>query len=156
MIDHITDNILDIVGITETWHSNYDKTTCQWLTHLWTVVTPYIIAPEILVDGVELSGYNVKSRMVCVNPEITLFESMELVITLSSITIQLSVIYRMPPLKSNNGLKPGIFCYEFNDYLQKLSCMNGNIVMTMTMTKFILKIKTSFEVYKRYIYVQNK
>ena len=26
--------------------------------------------------------------------------------------------------------------------------------MTMTMTKFILKIKTSFEAYKRYIYVQ--
>ena len=28
--------------------------------------------------------------------------------------------------------------------------------MTLTMTKFILKINTSFEVYKRYIYVQNK
>ena len=26
--------------------------------------------------------------------------------------------------------------------------------VTMTMTKFILKIKTSFEAYKRYIYVQ--
>ena len=31
---------------------------------------------------------------------------------------------------------------------------NYGMTMTMTMTKFILKIKTSFEAYKRYIYVQ--
>ena len=54
---------------------------------------------------------------------------MELVITISSITIQLSVIYRIPPMKSKNDLKHGTFCNEFNDYLEKLSCMNGNIVI---------------------------
>ena len=72
---------------------------------------------------------NVKSRMIGVNPEITSFESMEVVITAGSITIRLSVIYRMPPVKSKNGLKQGTFCNEFNDYLEKLSCMNGNIVI---------------------------
>ena len=56
-------------------------------------------------------------------------ESMELVIIVSSITIRLSVIYRMPPVKSKNGLKHGTFCNEFNYYLEKLSCMNGNIVI---------------------------
>ena len=35
----------------------------------------------------------------------------------------------MPPVKSKNGLKQGTFCNEFNDYLEKLSCMNGNIVI---------------------------
>ena len=35
----------------------------------------------------------------------------------------------MPPVKSKNGVKQGIFCNEFNDYLEKLSCMNGNIVI---------------------------
>ena len=35
----------------------------------------------------------------------------------------------MPPVKSKNGLKPGEFCNEFNYYLEKLSCMNGNIVI---------------------------
>ena len=35
----------------------------------------------------------------------------------------------MPPVKSKNGLKQGIFCNEFNDYLEKQSCMNGNIVI---------------------------
>ena len=54
---------------------------------------------------------------------------MELVIAVSSITIRLSVIYRMPPVKSKNGLKQGTFCNDFNDYLEKLSCMNGNIVI---------------------------
>ena len=32
--DHIEDNRIDIVGITETWLSNDDKTTYQWLTHV--------------------------------------------------------------------------------------------------------------------------
>ena len=81
VIDHITDNRIDIVGITETWLSNDDK------------------------------------------------NNMSVVITAGSITIRLSVIYRMPPVKSKNGLKQGTFCNEFNDYLEKLSCMNGNIVI---------------------------
>ena len=67
--------------------------------------------------------------MVCANPKITSFESMKLVLTISSITIRLSVIYRMPPVKSKNGLKQGTFCNEFNDFLRKLSCMNGNIII---------------------------
>ena len=69
------------------------------------------------------------SRKLQENPEITSFESMELVLTISSITIRLSVIYPMPPVKSKNCLKQGEFCNEFNDYLEKLSCMNGNIVI---------------------------
>ena len=32
-------------------------------------------------------------------------------------------------VKSKNGLKQGTFCNEFNDYLEKLSCMNGNCVI---------------------------
>ena len=46
-INHITDNILDIVGIIETWFSNDD---------VWTVVIFYIIAPEILEEGVVVWG----------------------------------------------------------------------------------------------------
>ena len=72
---------------------------------------------------------NVKLRMIGVNPAITSFESMEIVITVGSITIRLSVIYRMPPVKSKNSLKQGTFCNEFNDYLEKLSYMNGNIII---------------------------
>ena len=52
----------------------------------------------------------VKYRMACVNPEITSSESMELVITIRSITIIFSVIFRMSPVKSKNGLKQDTFC----------------------------------------------
>ena len=70
-----------------------------------------------------------QSRILHNKPEITSFEFIELVITLCSITIRLSIIYRRPPVISKNGLKQGDFCNEFNDYLEKLSCMNGNIVI---------------------------
>ena len=35
----------------------------------------------------------------------------------------------MPPVKSKNGLKQGECFNEFNYYLEKLSCVNGNIVI---------------------------
>ena len=132
VIDHITDNRLDIVGITETWLSNDDKNnmsvvnTC--LNNGYTLHhRPRNTGRRGGSVGVLIN--NVKSLMIGVNPEITSFESMEVVITVGSITIRLSVIYRMPPGKSKNGLKQGTFCNEFNDYLEKLSCMKGNIVI---------------------------
>ena len=67
--------------------------------------------------------------MIYANPEITSFESIERVTTISSIIIRLSVSYHMPPVESKNGLKQGTFCNEFNDCFEKLSCMNGNIVI---------------------------
>ena len=70
-----------------------------------------------------------QSRILHDKPEITSFEFIELVITLGSVTIRLSVIYRMSPVKTKNGLKQGEFCNEFNDYLEKLTCMNGNMVI---------------------------
>ena len=70
-----------------------------------------------------------QSRILHDKPDITSFEFIELVITLGSIRIRLSVIYRMPPVKSKNGLKQCEFCNEFNDYLEKLSCINGSIVI---------------------------
>ena len=51
-----------------------------------------------------------QSRILHNKPEITSFESIELVITLGSITIRLSVIYHMPPMKSKNDLKQNEFC----------------------------------------------
>ena len=48
------------------------------------------------------------------------FESMEMIITIVSISIRLVVIDRMPPSKKNK-LKRVIFVTEFSDYLEKLS-----------------------------------
>ena len=44
---------------------------------------------------------------------------------------QFSISSDKPYIKiiPKNGLKQGTFCNEFNDYLEKLSCMNGTIVI---------------------------
>ena len=135
VIDHITDNRIDIVGITETWLSNDDKNNMSVVNTCLNNGYTLLHRPRntgrrggrvrVLINN----QINIKSRMIGANPEITSFESMEIVITVGSITIRLSVIYRMPSVKSKNGLKQGTFCNEFNDYLEKLSCMNGNIVI---------------------------
>ena len=56
------------------------------------------------------------------------FESMEMIITIVSISIRLVVIYRMPPSKKNK-LKRGTFVTEFLDFLEKLSCLRGNLII---------------------------
>ena len=101
-----------------------------------------------------------KSWIVHGKPEITSFKSIELVITLGSITIRLSVTYRMPPVKSKNGLKQGEFCIEFNDYLEKLSCMNDNIVRVGDFNIDWLKTNGSerkrfYNIIKTFGFVQN-
>ena len=105
VIDHITDNRLDIVGITETWLSNDDTNnmsvanTClnngYTLHHRPRNTGRWGGGVGVLINN----QINVKSRMIDVNAEITQFESMEVVITVGSIIIRISVIYRMPPVK---------------------------------------------------------
>ena len=56
------------------------------------------------------------------------FESMEMIIPIVSISIRLVVIYRMPPSKKNK-LKRGTFVTEFSDYIEKLSCLRGNLII---------------------------
>ena len=56
------------------------------------------------------------------------FESMEMIITIVSISIRLVVIYRMPPSKKNK-LKRGTFVTEFSDNLEKPSCLRGNLIV---------------------------
>ena len=53
---------------------------------------------------------------------------MEFVITVCSVSIRLVVIYRMPASKVN-GLKVSSFCDEFSDYIEKLSCASGHIMI---------------------------
>ena len=93
VIDHITDNRIDIVGITETWLSNDDKNNMSvvnsCLNNGYTLLhRPRNTGRRGGGVGVLINNQiNVKSRMIGVNPEITSFESMEVVITVGSITI---------------------------------------------------------------------
>ena len=51
-----------------------------------------------------------------------------MIITIVSISIPLVVIYRMLPLEKNK-LKRGTFVTEFSDYIEKLSCLRGNLTI---------------------------
>ena len=103
VIIHITNNRLDIAGITETWLSNNDKNNMP-------VVNTFLDSLHYRPRNTGRRGGVVvvlinnrikhQSRILHDKPEITSFESIELVITLGSIPIRLSVIYRMTPVKS--------------------------------------------------------
>ena len=53
------------------------------------------------------------------------FESIEMIITIVSISIQLVVIYRMPPSKKNKIKR----VTKYSDYIEKLSCLRGNLII---------------------------
>ena len=127
------DNDLDIVALTETWLSNEDNNNTQVITECSNHGYTLHHVPRnsgstgggvgvLINDRVKLV-----TRLETVNSAVS-FESMEMVITILSISIRLVVIYRMPPSKKNK-LKRGTFVTEFSDYLEKLSCLRGNILI---------------------------
>ena len=59
---------------------------------------------------------------------VLLFESMEMIMRIVSISITLVVMYRMPPSKKNK-LNGGTFVTEFLDYLEKLLCLHRNLII---------------------------
>ena len=92
-INHITDNILDIVGITETWFSNDDKNSMPVVNTCFD--SGYILHYRSRNTGRRGGGVGVimnncikhQSQILHDKPEITSFESREIVITLGSIAI---------------------------------------------------------------------
>ena len=83
VIDHITDNRLDIVGITETWLSNDDKNNMSVVNTC--LNNGYTLHHRPRNTGIRGGGVGVlinnqindTSRIIYINPEITSFESME-------------------------------------------------------------------------------
>ena len=111
VIDHITDNRLDIVGITEAWLSNDDKNNMPVVNTCFESHCPRNTGRRGVGVGVLINNrMKHQSRILHDNSEITSFEFIELVSTIGSITIQLSGIYRMPHVKYKNSLKQGEFC----------------------------------------------
>ena len=130
VFDHIFDNDLDIVALTETWLSNEENNNTHVITECSNHGYTLHHVPRnsgstgggvgvLINDRVKLV-----TRLETVNSAMS-FESMEMIITIVSISIRLVVIYRMPPSKKNK-LKHGTFVTEFLDYLEKLSCLRGN------------------------------
>ena len=103
MFDHIFDNDLDIVTLSETWLSNKENNNRHVITecsnHGYTLHhVPRNYGSTCGGVGVLMSArVKLVTRLETVNSAVS-FESMEIV----SISIRLVVIYRMPPSKKNN------------------------------------------------------
>ena len=120
--------------LTETWLSNEDSKNKhvidQCVAHRYTLHhSPRTSGRRgggvvILVNN----AIKVNFRRIHVSPQITSFELMEGVLTICSISLRLIVIYRMPPSKIN-GLKTGTFYEEFSEYVEKLSCASGKVII---------------------------
>ena len=118
VFDHIKEYQLDIVALTETWLSNEDSKNKhvidQCVSHGYTLHhLPRTSGRRgggvgILVNN----AIKVTFRRIHVNPQITSFELMKAVLIICSISLRLSVIYRMPPSKIN-GLKLEHFMNNF-------------------------------------------
>ena len=115
VFDHIFDNDLDIVALTETWLSNEDNNN----THVITECSNhgYTLHHVPRNSGSTGGGVGVfindrvklVTRLETVNSVVS-FESMEMVITIVSISIRLVAIYRMPPSKKEQ-IKTWNICY---------------------------------------------
>ena len=133
VFDHIIDNNLDIVELTETWLSNEEvnnrRVVMECSTHGFTL--HHVPRNSGRTGGGVGVLINDRVKLVThlepINKAVS-FESMEMIITIVSISIRLVVIYRMPPSKKNK-LKRGTFVTEFSDYLEKLSCLGGNLII---------------------------
>ena len=101
IIDHANENNLDVVVLTETWLSNVETNNTTVVNYC--MEQGYTIQHRPRSDGWRGGGVGVlvsnriklTTRQVSVEPKVASFEHMELVITVSSITIRLDIIYRM-------------------------------------------------------------
>ena len=142
------------MALTETWLSNEDNKNKhvidQCVAHGYTLHhTPRTSGRRgggvgILVNN----AIKVTFRQIHVSPQITSFELMEAVLTICSISLRLIVIYRMPPSKIN-GLKTGTFYEEFSEYVEKLSCASGKVIILGYFN--IIFLDTSGFAYERFV-----
>ena len=102
MFYHIFDNNLDIVALTETWLSNEENNNTHVITECSNQGYTLHHVPRnsgstgggvgvLINDRVKLV-----TRLETVNSAVS-FESMEMIISIVSVSIRLVVIYRMPP-----------------------------------------------------------
>ena len=95
------------------------------------------------------NAIKVTFKRIHVSPLITSFELMEAVLTICSVSISTSHC-NIPHAPSKiNGLKTGTFYEEFSEYLEKLSCASGKVIILGDFNN--KKLDTSGFAYKRFV-----
>ena len=105
VFDHIKEDQLDIVALTETWLSNEDSKNKHVIDQC--VAPGYTLNHSPRASGGRGSGVGIlvnnaiklTFRRIHVSPQLTSFELMEAVFTICSISLRFIVIYRMPAPK---------------------------------------------------------
>ena len=128
--DHIVENKLDIVSITETWLSPKDDLNSPCVAAIEKHGYKFIHRPRCSGRGGGVAVVVNKTLNCCRCPDFDAksFESIELLITAISHTIRLVVIYRMPPSKTNKLCKT-TFITEFKSYLEHLRSLSGTLLI---------------------------
>ena len=122
------------MALTETWLSSEDSKNNHVIDQC--VAHGYTLHHSPRTSGRRGGGVGllvsnaikVTFKRIHISPLITSFELMEAVLTICSVSLRLIIIYCMPPSKIN-GLKTGTFYEEFSEYLEKLSCASGKVIL---------------------------
>ena len=153
LFDHIKEYQLDIVALTETWLSSEDSKNKHVIDQC--VAHGYSLHHSPRTSGRRGGGLGllvsnaikVTFKRIHVSPLINSFELMEAVLTICSVSLRLILIPHAP--SKINGLKTGTFYEEFSEYLEKLSCASGKVIILGDFN--IIFLDTSGFAYKRFV-----
>ena len=81
------------------------------------------------------NAIKVTFKLIHVSPLITSFELMEAVLAIYSVSLTSHCNIPHAPSKIN-GLKTGTFYEEFSEYLEKLSCASGKVIIVGDLNNF--------------------
>jgi exonuclease III len=127
--DHIIDNQLDILAITETWIP-VSRSNCPTVKN---VAPPgYSIThnprPNRRGGGVGIVYRDTFGIKVMDKFKAKSFESLEVKLTVNSTCLRIAVIYRPPP-SQKNGLTKAMFFDEFGDFMANQVISTGKLII---------------------------
>jgi hypothetical protein len=128
--DHIIEHNIDILSITETWLSDHNTHDVE-LNDICPDGYSIVHVPRLGRRGGGVAVIHKDSIAVKTEPSFKAksFESIELVLTVSSTCIRLVTVYRPPPTKVNASSN-ALFMEEFSMYLESLSITSGRVIIT--------------------------
>jgi len=130
IIDHIIDNNLDAIALTETWMSSTDICNAPVINSITKHGYRFHHRPRASGKGGGVAIITKEHLTIRHQPNInaTSFEATEVVIQAISSCIRLLVIYRIPP-SPRNGIPASLFVQEFGDLMEATVSKSGKLLI---------------------------